>query len=521
MKRFDVYIINNLQQTAEIEQAKQKLMVRFKLSGGKAQSLLDKGRVVIKKDVDEAKAAQFQRVIEQCGLSAELVSADDVLELDLTSGEEVSQNRQASEEEDQNIYRAPEASVEKQLYCRQCGNQMPQSQKVCERCGAENSQESGRSKIVAGFLAFFFGGFGLHRFYLGQWWGIFYIPFYFLFFISSFVSLGEAIYFWACSKETWNRKYGHLGKSSAILILVIAFVPLIAVLGILAAVALPAYQDYTIRAKAAEAYAELKTWSYDVEAFVVETNFVPNSALDAGINKSVFSPYINSVEIAKGGRVIGHLNPFTTTGESYTIVLIPEFTNKDGRYVAAEWGCTGGTLPNKYRPSICRGAPQALTNAHPNSSGQSVGGSTIRSTTSDFYLTMPAGWKTGVTGEQGVSVDIGNVYTEAYAILIEETYDDTYFSSLDEYASAVEESVVEDVSSAQVLTTGVLTTHAGDEGRFLRMSGKVNNLDVIYIFVMFKQGNDYYRLVTWTLKDRAMSNENILKQLAKSAVLPR
>lgn len=534
MKLYDVYIVNSLQSEDELGLAKAKLSARFKLTAEKAQVILDKKRLAIKKGVSEEQAQQLQKAIIDCGLEAELVPQVEEPELSLDLGlVEEKENEPdggvaASETEAEtdvdnssnaDVYSTPTASVDRQVYCRQCGSQMPQTQERCEKCGAVNSSGAGRSKVVAGLLAFFLGGFGLHRFYLGQWWGIFYIPFYFLFFLSSFVSLGEAIYFWACSNERWERKYGHLGKSSAWVIVAIAAIPVIAVLGIMAAVALPAYQDYTQRAQTSEAYAELRGWSNRVEEFVYETNFIPNSTLDIGTVPRITSQYLDKVEIVDNGVIVGTLQPLSETGSSYTITLVPEFTKQGETYVSAAWSCTGGTLPNRLRPAVCRGA-QSATQGGGNRNQSSRSPSIARSANSGFQVTVPNGWSQGVTGEASASIDIGNARAEAYAILFEEEYDESYFQSLEEYAAAVEETVLMDIPNAESLATGTLTTHTGEEGRFLRMRGTVNEHDVIYIFVMFKQGNNYFRLVTWTLESRVNRNEAVLKQVAKSVVLP-
>lgn len=64
-----------------------------------------------------------------------------------------------------------------------------------------------KNKIVAALLAFFLGGFGIHKFYLGRvGWGILYLLFCWTF-IPSFVSLIEAIYYLVMSDGNFNKKY--------------------------------------------------------------------------------------------------------------------------------------------------------------------------------------------------------------------------------------------------------------------------------------------------------------------------
>lgn len=93
------------------------------------------------------------------------------------------------------------------VHCRDCGARIARSAVSCPKCGGRQSSGNAKSKIVAGFLALFLGGFGIHRFYLGQWWGIFYLLFCWTF-IPAIVALIEAIVFFVSTNESWNLKYG-------------------------------------------------------------------------------------------------------------------------------------------------------------------------------------------------------------------------------------------------------------------------------------------------------------------------
>ncbi|CAN7256208.1 NINE protein [Pseudomonas solani] len=151
-------------------------------------------------------------------------------------------------------YQAPSANLEAEsVFCRNCGSSITPTAQTCPRCNADQNLNS-KSKIVAGFLALFLGGLGFHRFYLGQWWGLFYLLFIGTG-IPSLISLIEAIVFFCTSDQTWNAKYGRT-KGSAWLIGLAGGFALLFVIGTLAAIAIPAYQQYVERAKAAQARIE-------------------------------------------------------------------------------------------------------------------------------------------------------------------------------------------------------------------------------------------------------------------------
>ena len=73
---------------------------------------------------------------------------------------------------------------------------------------AFTNQVGEKNRIVAAGLAFFLGGFGIHKFYLGQiGWGIVYLIFCWTF-IPAFVAFIEFIIYLCTSDEDFARKYG-------------------------------------------------------------------------------------------------------------------------------------------------------------------------------------------------------------------------------------------------------------------------------------------------------------------------
>ncbi len=120
----------------------------------------------------------------------------------------------------------------------------------------------------------------------------------------------------------------------------------IAIIGILAAVALPAYQDYTIRAKVSELI--LASSAYKTQ--ITEAAQTNNSTTGAGNGISVVAVgKITGGTITTDGGVITIAGSSATTsvGTAVTVVLTPTLTA--GTLV---WSCTG--TPAKYMPASCR-----------------------------------------------------------------------------------------------------------------------------------------------------------------------
>lgn len=93
------------------------------------------------------------------------------------------------------------------VYCRGCGKEIHQSALSCPHCGAPQRARSSKSRTTAALLAFFLGGFGVHRFYLGQiGMGLLYLLFCWTF-IPALAALIEFILFLTMSDDTFAAKY--------------------------------------------------------------------------------------------------------------------------------------------------------------------------------------------------------------------------------------------------------------------------------------------------------------------------
>ncbi len=54
------------------------------------------------------------------------------------------------------------------VFCRGCGKEIHESAKACPQCGATQVTAGSKNRISAALLAFFLGGIGVHKFYLGK-----------------------------------------------------------------------------------------------------------------------------------------------------------------------------------------------------------------------------------------------------------------------------------------------------------------------------------------------------------------
>ena len=124
----------------------------------------------------------------------------------------------------------------------------------------------------------------------------------------------------------------------------------IAILGILMAIAIPAYQDYVARSKVSEAMAALGACKTSVTEYVQVNAGAAPSTLDQSGCSSVASQYITSLDVGASG-VITVLPAWAniTSAGSGDITLTPDIV---GAAVTA-WGCST-TAPKKFVPAQCR-----------------------------------------------------------------------------------------------------------------------------------------------------------------------
>jgi type IV pilus assembly protein PilA len=127
----------------------------------------------------------------------------------------------------------------------------------------------------------------------------------------------------------------------------------VAIIGILAAIALPAYQDYVVRSRVSEAMVFA-----DGTKTLVAENAANGKLLDSGFVAPTSTDNITSEALASATGVITITTP--ANAGNGTIIFTPE--SPSGTALASgtiptdriSWTCTAGTILAKYRPAQCR-----------------------------------------------------------------------------------------------------------------------------------------------------------------------
>jgi type IV pilus assembly protein PilA len=141
----------------------------------------------------------------------------------------------------------------------------------------------------------------------------------------------------------------HLQKGFTLIELMIV----VAIIGILAAVAIPAYQDYIARSQVSEAISLTAGGKTPLSEYYADKGVWPTTASD--VMGTTSGKYVSAVSISVGAATTGGLtlqalmkSVGVNSAVSGASLLL--HTSDGGK----AWTCTGGSVGTKYRPASCR-----------------------------------------------------------------------------------------------------------------------------------------------------------------------
>ena len=123
----------------------------------------------------------------------------------------------------------------------------------------------------------------------------------------------------------------------------------VAIIGILAAVAIPSYQDYTAREQVTEAVSLTSAFKTGLAEFYADSGTYPSNLTAIGTTTS--GKYVASMVVTSnaGGAVTVTATMGTSVNPGVSGSTL-ELSSAD----SLQWDCSGGDILPKYRPTTCK-----------------------------------------------------------------------------------------------------------------------------------------------------------------------
>ena len=126
----------------------------------------------------------------------------------------------------------------------------------------------------------------------------------------------------------------------------------VAIIGILAAVAIPSYQDYTARAQVTEAVSLTSGFKTGLAEYYADRGTIPTNLTAIGTTTS--GKYVGSIVISSAASNKVPVTITATMKSSGVNAAIQSKTLNLESSDTLQWSCSGGDLDSKYRPGTCK-----------------------------------------------------------------------------------------------------------------------------------------------------------------------
>jgi len=153
------------------------------------------------------------------------------------------------------------------------------------------------------------------------------------------------------SADQQSSELARIGGTSKVVLVVMPFI-LIAIIGILAAIAIPAYQDYTIRAQVSEGLNLSGAAKAAAAEYFRATGELATDNESAGLPpaNTIAGNYVASVAVVSGNVVITYGKQAHAVINGKVLVMTPGTQSE--RVIV--WSCSSQSIAPKHLPVACR-----------------------------------------------------------------------------------------------------------------------------------------------------------------------
>lgn len=151
--------------------------------------------------------------------------------------------------------------------------------------------------------------------------------------------------------STARAPAGMPGWAIALIVVAACFFLVVPVVAILAAIAIPAYQNYTVRTEVSQGIALSERPRALVAEYIGARGALPGSNTDLGLPQpdAIHASYVTSVRIVDGKVVVTYGNHANAMIRGGHVVFSPV-----GNAALLHWQCSSPDIRDRYLPSTCR-----------------------------------------------------------------------------------------------------------------------------------------------------------------------
>jgi len=175
-----------------------------------------------------------------------------------------------------------------------------------------------------------------------------YLTLYIGFIMAAFTERKQALH----DKIAGTLVHRQPGSSAAIVIVIVLLLFFgVAVIGILAAIAIPAYQDYTVRAKMSGVVTAMEAARTPIAEYAANKGQWPTTWEQVGVNpmgqvQESSRALVEDIRLEQNGTIVGY---FKIQGKQGQIRMAPKQMGDK-----VDWTCTSSPEIRKYVPVRCR-----------------------------------------------------------------------------------------------------------------------------------------------------------------------
>jgi len=506
-QRYNIIFEGKVADGVDMEIAKGNLQRLFKIDRATVDKLFSGKRTVLKKDVPADTLKKYQTALTNAGVECttdpDISTAAAPVEPDaspaIASAKPPPAKTPPEDSGPVNPYAPPKQNtvVNQQVFCRSCGAKIDATASSCPQCNTRQVVGKPKSKVTAALLAIFLGFLGIHRFYLGQWVGIIYLLFGFIIWPVAWV---EAIVFLLTGRERWERKYGNVVGGGAAMMIVAAFL-FIAIIGILAAIAIPQYNDYVQRSQVWQSINEVQPAIDKVAEFGKREKYFPNSNTEAGLGDDLSGESLTSLVVSENGVITMTFDSESSSLlDGKTLLYVPRLVDN-----TVQWDCSGGTLAKQFRPTQCRDGNYSGQQAAVNRQWAIADDNVTR-------IRLPTSWKKHPELTDIAGIEYASLQREQYLVVISEPKTD-FASSTDVfvYNDLLEQNLRDSIDNFQVKYLGEVKIN-GMNGLKYEMRGEIDNIKIAYLKVALEGEDHFHQLLFWTVPTRWSTNLKLFEE---------